>query len=346
MKNEFDFFTIERSHLMGKRFFPFQLYIFNPIQKHYSLFLNGNRPLTSELEQLLDELIEKGAQISILKKQRRTFLMAQELKESDIPSLASRVLHESEKEQIMNINLKLIYDTNNGVFNFRDEFEKACESDNFEKIIEYARMEIITFNVTQSTTVSIAIKLAKLHLSKDNYINRIVCVSYFFAKMANILEPDSLADIVCGAFFSHLGLTQLPLKLIRTPLLSLNSKDKKLFEKHTILSQHLINKGRLEISERCKRIILDHHERVSGEGYPSMKSAQSIEHLSLIVGGIAYLFEFSTGRINGSKIPIKNILMRMKNKSFSQGMEFDFGEEIFNNLISLINTEKEVKAAA
>lgn len=344
-QNEYDFFTIEREHLRGKRFFPFQIYVFNPIHKNYSLFLNGNRPLTLELDQFLDYLIEKGAKVSILKKQRRTFLNAQELNESDIPSLASRVLHESEKEQIENMKLKEAYDSKVGIFKFQDEFEKACATDNFEKIIEYARVEIITFSVTRSPTITVAILLAKLHLIKDNYLNRIVAVSYFFAKTANILEADSLADVVCGAFFAHLGYTQLPLKFMRTPVLSLSSKDKKLFEKHTILGHHLINKGHLKISERCKRIILDHHERVSGGGYPSMKSTQSIEHLSLIVGGVAFLFEYSTGRIHGSKLPIKNIIVRMKNRNFTDGMEIDFGEEIFNILISLINTDK-IKAAA
>ena len=48
MKTEYDFFLINKEHLKGKKTFPFQLYIFNPDYKNYSLFLNGNRPLTKE----------------------------------------------------------------------------------------------------------------------------------------------------------------------------------------------------------------------------------------------------------------------------------------------------------
>lgn len=347
MKTEYDFFIIERENLKEKRIFPFQLYVFNPLHKKYSMFLNGNRPLTKELDTFLEFLLEKGGKLAVLKNQRRTFLSAQDIHESEIPSLKARALHELEKERIMNIKLKEMYDEKNGSFHFQSEFEIACETDNFEKIIEFSRVEILTFSVTQSPTVSLALQLTKTHLTKDNFINRIVAVSYLLAKAANILDPVALADIICGAYLSHIGYTQLPLTMMRTPVLSLSEKDKKLFEKHTILGNHLLKKGQLEISERCKKIILDHHERISGGGYPSMKYGDSIETLSLIVGSISHLFEFSSGKINGSKLAIKNIIINMKNKTFSPGLEIDFGEKVFSSLVTLINTDKiEEKKAA
>lgn len=346
MKTEYDFFLIEREHLKDRRTFPFQIYVFNPIHKKYSMFLNGNRPLTKELEAFLDYLLEKGGKLAVLKKQRRTFLTAQEYNESEIPSLLARELHELEKERIMNIELKKIYDEKTGAFLFQKEFEKACESDNFERLIEHARVDILTFSVTESHTISLALELSKRHLNKDTYVNRIVATSYLFAKMLNIMDQSALADIICGAYLSHIGYTQLPLSLVRTPTLSLFDKDKKLFEKHTILGNHLIKKSGLEISERTKKIIVDHHERVTGNGYPSMKYGESIEPLSLIVGSIAHIFEFSSGKISGSKLPMKSIITSIKNKSFTPGLEFEFGDMVYNSLVTLINTDKEQKKAA
>lgn len=340
MKTEYDFFVIEKENLKGKKIFPFQLYVFNPIHKKYSMFLNGNRPFTKELDSFLNYLLEKGGKLAILKNQRRTFLSSQEIHESEIPSLKARELHELEKERIMYMKLKEIHDQKNGVFAFQTEFEIACETDNFERIIEAARIEILTFSVTQSPTISLALKLTKAHLTKDNYLNRIVAVSYLVAKTANILDVSALADIICGAYLSHIGYTQLPLNMLRTPVLSLSDKEKKLFEKHTILGHHLIKKGQLEISERCKKIVLDHHERVNGGGYPSMKNNESIEQLSLIVGSISHIFEYSSGKINSNKTPIKNIIITMKNKRYAQGLETEFGEKIFNTLVTLINTDK------
>lgn len=340
MRTEYDFFIIDREHLKDRRTFPFQLYVYNPVHKKFSMFLNGNRPLTKELETFMDYLLEKGGKIAVLKKQRRTFLTAQEYHESEIPSLATRELHELEKERLMNIKLKEMHDAKNGAFHFQTEFEQACDKDDFSRIILQARMDILTFSVTNSHTVSLALDLTKKHMSKDNFLNRIVATSYLFAKSMDISEEAALADVICGAYLSHIGYTQLPLTMVRTPSLNLFDKEKKLFEKHTILGNHLLKKSGVQLSERAKKIILDHHERVSGGGFPSMKYGESIELLSLIVGSIAHLFEYSSGKINGSKMQMKSIIISIKNKNFSPGLEFDFGEKVLNSLVTLINTDK------
>lgn len=340
MKNEYDFFIIEKTHLKENKIFPFQLYVFNPVSKTYTMFLNGNRPLTNELNQFLDFLLSRGGKIAILKKQRRTFLTAVNVSASEIPSLKERELHPLEKERIMNLKFKEMYDEKNPSFSLQSEFEKACETDNFERIIEYARIEILTFSVTHSATVSLALHIAKNNLEKDNYLNRIVATAYLMAKNLNILDPDALADIVCGAYLAHIGLSQIPLGIARTHYLGLPEKEKSLYQKHTILGHHLIKKSQLNISDRCKRIILEHHERVSGDGYPSMKYNESIDSFALIIGAVSHLFEYSTGRITGTKQSMKSIIVSMKSKSFLPGLEFDFGDKLYECIITLINTEQ------
>lgn len=340
MKTEYDFFVIDKEHLKGKKTFPFQLYIFNPAHKKFSMFLNGNRPLTKEHSEFLDYILERGGKLAILKNQRKTFLVAQETSASEIPSLKERELHPLEKERIMNIKLKEMYEEKRGAFSLQTEFELACERDNFEVIIENARMEILTFSVTMSPTVSLAIHLAKNYLEKDNFTNRAVAVSYLLAKNCNIVDQDALADIICGAYFAHIGLTQTPLTIARTPYRSLPEKERTLFQKHTILGHHLIKKSQINLSERCKKIILDHHERSTGNGYPAMKYGEQIEMLSQIVGAVYHLFEYSSGKITGSKQSMKSVIITMKAKSYSPGLEFDFGEKVFQSIITLINTDK------
>lgn len=340
MKTEYDFFIIDKVHLKEKRTFPFQLFIFNPAHKKYSMFLNGNRPLTKEHNDFLDYILERGGKLAVLKNQRKTFLIAQETDASEIPSLKERELHPLEKERIMNMKLKEMYDEKRGAFSFQTEFELASQTDNYEPIIENARMDILTFSVTISPTVSLALHLAKTHLEKDTYINRIVAVSYLLAKNSNIVDQDALADIICGAYFAHLGLTQTPLTIARTPYNTLPEKERTLFQKHTILGHHLIKKSQINLSERCKKVILDHHERAAGNGYPSMKYGDQIETLSQIVGAVSHLFEYSSGKITGGKQSMKTIILAMKSKSFLPGLEFDFGEKVFQSIITLINTDK------
>jgi HD-GYP domain-containing protein (c-di-GMP phosphodiesterase class II) len=304
------------------------------------MFLNGNRPLTKEHSDFLDYILERGGKLAILKNQRKTFLVAQETDASEIPSLKEHILHPLEKERIMNMKLKEMYENKRGAFSLQTEFELACQTDNFDIIIENARVEILTFSVTLSPTVSLALHLTKTHLEKDTYTNRIVAVAYLLAKNCNIIDQDALADIICGVYFSHLGLTQTPLTIARTPYMSLPEKERILFQKHTILGHHLIKKCQINLSERCKKIILDHHERANGNGYPSMKYGEQIETLSQIVGAVSHLFEYSSGKITGGKQSMKSIILAMKSKSFLPGLEFDFGEKVFQSIITLINTDK------
>lgn len=346
MRNEFDFFEIEKVHLKGHKTFPFQLYIYNPLHKKFSLVLNSNRPLTKELDQFINFLLDRGGKLAVLKKQKKTFLNAQETLESDIPSLKSRELHELEKEYIMYVKLREIYEEKNGQFAFQSEFEKAISNDNFDSIIERARVEILTFKVTESPTVSLAIHLAKKFLVKDNFLNRIVATSYHLAKTLNIVDQNTLGDIVTGAYLLHLGHTQLSLSSVRKPFLTLSDSEKKLYRKHTILAHHLIKRGNLNLSENCKKIILDHHERINGNGYPNEKYGESIDMATLLVGAVTHLFEFSSGKISGNKQPIRSVIFSIKNKAFIPGLELDFSDKIIEGIINLINTEKEVKNKA
>lgn len=345
MESKYDFFSIERKHLLGKKVFPFKIYIYNPVHKNYNLFLNGNNPLTDELEIFLSYLLEKGGVLAILRNQLRTFLAEQELNESEIPSL-NLDLHILEKELLENIKLRDIFELNNGPLIFQSEFELACETDDFNRIIQYARVEILTFSVTESKTVSLAFQMAKTHLVGDDFLNRIVAVSYYFAKTLDIKDEAMLANIVVGAYLSHIGYTQLPSKLLTMPTNQLTAKEKKLYEKHTMLSSFLIKKAHLEISETCKKIIMDHHERINGGGYPSMKYENSIEVAALIVGSIAHIFEFSSGKITGNSRTIKSVIQSIKTKTFSEGLEFDFGSKVLKSLVTLINTEKIVEKKA
>lgn len=347
MYTEYDFFIIDKAHFKEKKIFPFQVYIYNTVHKKFSLILNGNRPLTKEVEEFIEFSLERGGQIAILRKQRKTFLVSQELNESDIPSLKERVLHDLEKEQIMYAKLKEMHIEKKGAFIFQKEFEKAIMYDDFSFIIEYARVEILAFSVTKSPTVSFAIHLAKEHLTSDNYTNRTVAFAYYTAKTMNLDDQATLSDIVVATFLLHIGYTQLPLRASRTALFSLGEKDSKLFKKHTILANHLVKRGGLDISEQCKKIILDHHERPSGRGYPGEKLSESIDTVSLLVGAVTHIFEFSAGRIANNKQSLKSVIINMQNKNFIPGLEFDFGDKIFDIIVNIINTDnKDQKKSA
>ncbi len=340
-------FHIERSILGQDKIFPFHLYIYNPLNKTYNPFLFGNAPLENEKSELLKFILDRGGSLAIDLRQKKTFLANLELDEKDVPSLAEPVVHQLEVKRQEKLE-KREKDLASGSFKpfaFKEEFSASIENDNYMPIIDYVRSEIELFDITLTHTVSLATFLSECLLNEDNYINRIVACSFMMAKNMDMKDEEALADITVAAFFAHLGHTQLDYSLTRLGYIQLNEYSAKSYRSHGGLAQHLIRKSGVEISERCLQIVQDHHERADGNGYPMQKAGAVLDPLALILGAISHLFEYHTGKITGKKVAMKSVIYNIKNKTFSSGLEFEFGDKIVENIVSLLIVDIENKAA-
>ena len=99
MNNEKQYFFVDLEHLGETQLFPFHIHIFNPANGKYNPYLYANSPLTSSKKALLVEIISRGGKIAIPMKQKRTFLVEQEVKEEEIADLAPQKVHSLEKRR-------------------------------------------------------------------------------------------------------------------------------------------------------------------------------------------------------------------------------------------------------
>lgn len=335
------FFTIELEQLnpQENQTFPFHLYVYNPANDKYSTYLFANSPLTPDKAQFLKMIVEKGGRLAINKNQTKTFLSDRNLKEDDIEDLREMPEHEfitRRRERLEKLEKK----KEKGQFHFREELEKAAVNDDWLPLIREAKEEAMAFSYTISHTVSLASSLAEKLLIKDTYINRIVALSFHLAKSCGMNDSLALGDLICAAFLSHIGHTQMSLLYSQKPHMEMNDKERREYKKHPGLSQHLIRKSGLIISERCNRILYQHHERFDGGGYPEYKQGQFIEPLALILGASAHIMEYTSGKITGSPVAMKVVVTNMKNKTLSPGLEIEFGDTIYESLIYLLDTNK------
>ncbi len=330
--------------LKEKEIFPFNLHVYNSGNKKHTLFLYANSPLDNEKKEFLEFLISKGAILSILMDQKLTFLKEMNLKEESVEDLKKKIVHPLVKKQLKNLE-KL---EKAPVFNLQEEIQEAILYDNYIGIIERARMEIMAFKMTISPTVSFANVLAEKLLTTDNITNRIVALSYFLAKIMNISDEEGLSDLICASFLSHIGLTQIDRFYSYTPTKTLSSEKELEYRKHVELSQHLIKKSRAELSERCLKIIQEHHERWDGRGHPYGTKGEFLDTLSLVLGSVAHIIEYSSGKIAEEKRTILSTIHLIENKIFTPGLEFEFGAGIYDNLVRLIknNSQKQEKLSA
>ncbi|ATH08294.1 hypothetical protein BIY24_10145 [Halobacteriovorax marinus] len=340
-----DYFFIDIEHLGDKKLFPYHLFVYNPNSDSTSPFLKANTPLVKDKLDFLEFILSKGGRLAVDKRQKNTFLTTHSYKEDDIEDLQEKVHHlEEERERKIKELEKQTQIL--GEVKFKEELLGAIEDNDFSALIERVRLETDTFSVRVSHTVSLASYLCGLLLKEDNFINRIVAVSYYLAKNCDMKDEETLGDLICAAFFSHLGITQLDYKLGSKPHLEYNKAELKEYKKHPNLSHHLLTKSGVELSDRCMNIIFQHHERNDGSGYPMYKKGEHIDQLSLILGAVSHIFEYSQGKVTGTTTDLKTVIRNLKNKTFTAGLEFEFGDKIYESLTTIINTESNSDNAA
>jgi len=345
MEKEYFNINIEVLETEEERTFSFHLYVFHPINQTYTLFLHANSPLTSEKYQFLIFIVERGGEVAISTTQKKTFLHTMDMTEEEIPDLEIPQEHELisihrkrkeawEKEQ-----------SSKPKFNFKEALNAASESDNWLPLIEQTRNEAMTLSFSVSHTVSLANFFVEHLLHEDNHTNRIVALSFQLAKGCGMEDQQAMGDLLCAAFLAHIGQTQVDLLYTSEPQLELSPVQKNEYKKHPGLAQHLIRKAELIISERCNKVLYQHHERFTGSGYPEYKQGAYIEPLALVLGASAHIVEYMDGKITGGPVHLKTILTNLKEKHLSPGLELDFGDTIYESLIYLLSNDNSQQVA-
>lgn len=345
MGKNLNYFHITKEMIKSKEIFPFHIYVHNPLNGEYSPFLFANCPLDSDKQEVLNFILEKGGILAVDIKQKKTFLVSTGLKKDDIPDLKDETIHELEKSRRMYQHI-LDDKRKKYPFIFHEEIKKAVQSNNFSNIIEAAHDEILTFQVTTSHTTSLAIFLTEKLLVDDNFTNRVIALTYFLAKQIDMNREDVLGDIVCAAFLHHIGMTQFDIELTQKPHNDYDQRERKTYQKHPGLAQHLLKKINLDINSRTLLTCIEHHERSDGSGFPNNKVEDYLEPSALLLGAVSHLLEYSSGMITGKVEPINSIINNYKNHTFTPGLEFRFGDKIFNVISNMLlnkNVEADIK---
>lgn len=341
-----EYFHIERQHLPeGMEIFSFNIFIYNPVNKSYTLFLHANSPLDSEREEDLKVITSKGGELAIDRRQAKTFLITTNQKREDIPSLKKKEKHELELQREQNIEKFKNKVGEEDNFKLNETINKAILNDNFMPLIERMKDEVMCFDVKISETTSLAIDLSRKLLTEDTSINRIAALTYFLAKISKIEDEKSLGKLIVASFLHHIGFTQLECYYSYKPLNEMSDKQRKEYKKHPGLAQHLIRKCGLKVDPQVHTIILEHHERTDGTGFPQGKREAQINQLSQILGICSHVIEFCTGRMTGSKTNLNAVAKYLKNNSIVPGLELSFNDRIKDSLVSMIE-KKDIKKAS
>lgn len=339
------YFIIELNFLPKEdAVFPFNIYIYEPQSNNFVIGLHANSAFTDEVRANYELVINKGGKIAVSYRQKRTFLGYFNKKEEDIPSLKPKEKTELEikREQ----NLKEAKESKKD-FLVSTELKNAINKNDYSSLIEEAKSQILLLPLNVNASVSNAVRFADIQMHEDNFSNRIVSLCYFMAKSYKIDDVADLGDLILASFLYDIGLTQLDSKFLTTPLIKLTTIAKADYSDHPALAAHLIRKSGMKISSACEQIILDHHERFSGSGFPNEKTDPYFSKSAQILGLVDHALSYAEGKITGEKMPLDKVVSAIKNKIALKGLETDFNQELSDLFYDLLfkNTTAEKRAA-
>lgn len=146
--------------------------------------------------------------------------------------------------------------------------------------------------------------MAELHIGEDDLIshsiNVLIVGTWLYFQTEKKTTRKTLDRIVQGLFFHDLGCSKVPSFIInkKTPL----KKDElEKYNSHPKLGIMLVQKFGCTVDE-VNQIILQHHERLDGSGYPNRLSGVAITDLGLLA---ATADAFSTMITNGQSPRVK-----------------------------------------
>lgn len=248
-----------------KNFDQFDLYIKHSSEKE-SMFVLYKKRESSIAKS--SKIFDKPNILYIKKKQSKEYMQYLE------KNLKAILLENKDKPELQS---KIIYNVMENVID--DLFTDSRNTAKLEKV-KYVVDTVI------EETINTNISLYLVNLTIYDYFKYTHSVNSFvfsicFSKYLKKYEDSQLKIIGVGALVHDIGETQLEPKLIKLDR-KFTQEERKIIEEHPYLGYHILQ-GVSSIDPKAKFMVLQHHERWDGSGYPrKLKGEQITEYTRLL----------------------------------------------------------------
>lgn len=108
-------------------------------------------------------------------------------------------------------------------------------------------------------------KFRKQYPALYHHCRRTAVISYMIAIYMGLVQEDA-QEIAIGAILHDIGKTELPDKILQKKE-RLSMEQFEVIRRHSELGYQMVENSE-KLSDVCKNIILKHHEKLDGSGYP------------------------------------------------------------------------------
>ncbi len=142
---------------------------------------------------------------------------------------------------------------------------------------------------------------------------------------------DHLNRLTAGLFLHDIGMTKIP-AFIRDKNKPLTPDERSKVDKHPMLGYEMLSKLDLKYPE-IEKCVLEHHERLSGKGYPQRKSGRDISKVGRLCAAVDSFCAMITKRPHAEAIDPAKAAM-------SLGQSNDYDPEVVKSLQAWALTKK------
>jgi HD-GYP domain-containing protein (c-di-GMP phosphodiesterase class II) len=150
-------------------------------------------------------------------------------------------------------------------------------------------------------------------------------------------DPDLLADLALAGLLHDVGVSQVSVDVVTRPWTSLSTEGVAAYAEHVSAGLELINGFGPDIPDRVKSLIRQHHEKISGHGYPHQLQGFGEDGAAQLLAIAEHVDSIASGQWDGKKRTYKEALETLEHLEQSASFPEYFNPEILAAVIRWTN---------
>lgn len=178
---------------------------------------------------------------------------------------------------------------------FTEDYMTEEEQKQFVQTLDSAFDKILPEKVQESVNHIKSLTYQKLTDQSHSSNVSVYCV--IFGSLCGI---ENISDLKLGGFLHDIGLSDMPVEILQKPENQFSEQERAQYHLHPGNGKQEVENKKLKISQTALDMILYHHERLDGTGYPYKKKTEEIP-LAAQVCALADEFDKMTSIREGCK---------------------------------------------